>query len=339
MSSLALAALVLAGEFALGGWLILFVLLRRQRKTVAAQAATRAADEAAAEALHEQVQAGEDGRRQALATIFESTYQMQGEELERTVEEFIARETAFYQAMTSVYLQRDRSGLQALPAELTRLLAPWLRMTPRNMVPAGQVEAMAESKAGVEAELAETRRTIEELMREYVAAFDKTRAAETPAAQAGAAAAALEPIEALEELEALETPAAGSGTAAPPEQDAAAAGQGPEPRAAPDTPPAAPDAALPGAAAAMAAGAAAIEELLEQIEPAASASTSTSPGAAGAPPSAEGVDALREAAGEAPAERAAPAGTEAGVNAAQATAVDIDLGGEAPGAPEHQACG
>ncbi|MEQ8495521.1 MAG: hypothetical protein RLW42_15030, partial [Gammaproteobacteria bacterium] len=113
------------------------------------------------------------------------------EEVAARVEEFIAREQAFYQVMTSVYLERDDERLKAIPEELTKVISPWIRMTPKNMVAATEVDALSasndalsQSNDALNAELEETRRSMDELMSEYMKAFHKDAAARAAAAPA-----------------------------------------------------------------------------------------------------------------------------------------------------------
>lgn len=182
LSTLELTALVLSGEFALVALVVPAMLLarRQQHQTV---------EQADAEQLLDSVEERAPTRREALSTIFTSTYALEGAELEAKVDEFIAREQAFYQVMTSVYLERDSSRLQELPDELTKLIAPWLRLTPRNTVAAAELAVLASTNAGLVSELADTQRSMQELMEEYTAAFERERAASAPARTAAAPAA------------------------------------------------------------------------------------------------------------------------------------------------------
>lgn len=179
MSTLELAGLILAVEFALVAWVILFVLLRRQRQSLQT-------DHAHADAAIKELANNEVSRRDALSTLFQSTYGLEGEELESRVKEYVEREQAFYSAMLSLYLQRDGGKLKDLPAELTKILTPWASLTPSGMVPASeissQIGSLEHEKAELATELEHTKQTLEQLMDEYMAAFDKAQAPpETPA--------------------------------------------------------------------------------------------------------------------------------------------------------------
>ena len=59
-------------------------------------------------------------RRDALTALFESTYQLQDDALKAKVDEYALREQAFYQAMLSLYLERDGKKLAEIPNELAK---------------------------------------------------------------------------------------------------------------------------------------------------------------------------------------------------------------------------
>lgn len=219
MNDIAISAVILAAEFALAAIASVVILMRRSGATLsavdAARSAERKADESAASALQSGVEEGEPKRREALTTIFASTYNMEGEELAKTVDEFIARESAFYNAMANVYVDRNRDKLRELPATLTQVIAPWIRMTPKNTVDASQVAGLSEANAVLEAELAETRFNLEALMNEYSAAFDKQTADAGTEAVASEATAPAPPAAAqtASEPEAAAASAAAASTA------------------------------------------------------------------------------------------------------------------------------
>lgn len=174
MSALEIGGLALAIELGLIAWLILFMLLRRQGKA-------QQADEAHAGAMMEEMRAKEPSRRDALTQLFEKTYRLEGEELSEKVEEFVEREKAFYNAMSSIYMERDGERLKQVPGELAKVLAPWVQMTPSGMVDESTLGELETEKAALTVELEETKHSLEELMEEYTAAF--SRASATPAAQ------------------------------------------------------------------------------------------------------------------------------------------------------------
>ena len=166
MSTLHLAALILAGEFALVAWIILFLMLRRQRH----QARD---DEAHAGAVIEHLEASELSHRDALTNLFETTYRLEGEELAAKVDEYLERERAFYSVMLNLYLNRDGAKLKEIPTELAKVIKPWAEITPAGMISASEVTSLESEKAQLSAELENTKETLEQLMEEYMAAFKK----------------------------------------------------------------------------------------------------------------------------------------------------------------------
>lgn len=190
ISTLELALAILCAEFALVALIVPVVLLRRERRRAAGEAASAANAVDAAQEMMDDVEQAEPARREALATIFASTYNLEEGEVAERVDEFIAREQAFYQVMTSVYLERDSARLKEIPEELTKVISPWIRMTPSNMVDAAEVDALTESNSALGAELEETRRSMDELMAEYMKAFHKNAASRDGAAPLAAAAGA-----------------------------------------------------------------------------------------------------------------------------------------------------
>ncbi|MGQ9660168.1 MAG: hypothetical protein ACUVT0_08785 [Thermochromatium sp.] len=167
MTTLHLAALILTAEFALLAWGILFVMLRRQRHQARA-------DEAHAGEAIRHLEANEMSHRDALTKLFEDTYHLEGEALTAKVEEYLARERAFYNVMLNLYLNRDGARLKEIPAELAKVIKPWAEITPAGMISASTVSTLEDEKAQLLLELDNTKRTLEQLMEEYMAAFKKT---------------------------------------------------------------------------------------------------------------------------------------------------------------------
>jgi hypothetical protein len=166
MSTLQLAALILAGEFALVAWGILFLMLRRRRHQ-------EQNDEVHAGAVMEHLEAHETTHRDALASLFETTYNLEGDALAAKVDEYMERERAFYNMMLNLYLNRDGAKLKEIPAELAKVIQPWAEMTPVGMINAGDVSSLENEKAQLSNELQNTKETLEQLMDEYMAAFKK----------------------------------------------------------------------------------------------------------------------------------------------------------------------
>lgn len=189
LTTLELTGLVLSAEFALVACIVPALLWRRGRR----QVATEQGD---AQRLLDGVESAAPTRREALSTIFATTYQLEGEDLDARVDEFISREQAFYEVMTSVYLERDSSRLKEIPEELTKVISPWIRLTPRNTVARTEVDSLeatnselSDRNAALSAELERTRTSMDELMQEYLKAYRKGERA-VPAASAATAASA-----------------------------------------------------------------------------------------------------------------------------------------------------
>jgi hypothetical protein len=162
MNALTLSSLILAAEFALTAWAILFFLMRQHNHQVNN-------DLEHADAVIKKLEHIELSRRDALTVLFESTYQLEAEELKAKVDEYVLREQAFYQAMLSLYLERDGKKLGEIPAELAKVIDPWTDLA--TGTPANGTES-EEDKAKLAEELETTRHTLDELMKEYSAAFN-----------------------------------------------------------------------------------------------------------------------------------------------------------------------
>lgn len=169
---------ILAVEFALLAPLAVFFALRGARNVEAAT--TSEATELVAK-----VADTEDVRRSALETVFREKYHYEGDELGQAVDEFMQREKAFYNAVVGAVLGRGDSKISEINNELTKVVAPWISLTPKNMVDARSVAAVATEKDRIEIELGQTKETLEKMIAEYNRAFQReaaTRAAEDDAA-------------------------------------------------------------------------------------------------------------------------------------------------------------
>lgn len=165
---------ILAVEFALLAPLAVFFALRGARNVEAAT--TSEATELVAK-----VADTEDARRTALQTVFREKYQYEGDELDAAVEEFMQREKAFYNAVVGAVLGRGDSKISDINDELTKVVAPWISLTPKNMVDAKSVAAVATEKDRIEIELGETKETLEKMIAEYNRAFMREAAAKETA--------------------------------------------------------------------------------------------------------------------------------------------------------------
>jgi len=163
-TTLELALLVLSVEFALLSAGLCFVLLRggkrQEQHTIASVSSLVTSVEQAA-----------SPRREALLTVLRETYRFDDDKAEKVVSDFIEREHAFYNALIGVHLGRGGKTLADVPAEVTRLVAPWLRLTPKPVIDESAVEALQTQNQTLTHQLAETKDVLDELMSEYSAAF------------------------------------------------------------------------------------------------------------------------------------------------------------------------
>ncbi len=114
-------------------------------------------------------------RREALLTVLRETYRFDTDKAEQVVSDFIEREHAFYNALIGVHLGRGGKTLADVPAEVTRLVAPWLRLTPSKVVDESAVAALQTQNFELTNQLAETKQVLDDLMSEYSAAFLRGR--------------------------------------------------------------------------------------------------------------------------------------------------------------------
>ncbi|MBI4694858.1 MAG: hypothetical protein HY749_12630 [Gammaproteobacteria bacterium] len=169
-TSLELALLILAAELAILAFVLLFVFMRKARRK-------EAQVEAEATALVEKVEVSDSGRREALTTIFKNTYKFDDDEADTAVSQFVERERAFYNFLLAVHLGRGGKKLTDVPNELAKVVAPWLRITPKKNAEIDDLTQekndLTEQKTKLETELADTKRVMEDLLAEYSAAFRK----------------------------------------------------------------------------------------------------------------------------------------------------------------------
>lgn len=163
-TTLELALATLVAEFALLAIVFATLLWRGGKRREAAAAAS-------VDALVTNVTESAAPRREALLTVLRATYRFDQEEAERVVTDFIEREQAFYNMLIGVHLGRGGKTLADVPAELTRLVAPWLRLTPRATPDDEAVAALESRNSALSAELDETKQVLDDLMNEYSAAF------------------------------------------------------------------------------------------------------------------------------------------------------------------------
>ncbi|MFT4561332.1 MAG: hypothetical protein ACI9BW_001072 [Gammaproteobacteria bacterium] len=121
--------------------------------------------------LVSKVSATADVRRTALEIVFREKYQIEDAALQTTVDEFIEREKAFYNAVVGAFLGRGDHKISDLNDELTKVVAPWISITPNNLVDTAVVDSIAAEKTQVEAELDDTKKVLGKMMDEYSRAF------------------------------------------------------------------------------------------------------------------------------------------------------------------------
>jgi hypothetical protein len=170
-TSLELALIILSVEFALLALGLTFYLRRGSNDQ-------RAAAVDSVTTLVGTVERTEKHRRDALLTTMQEIYRMEPDEAERVVSDFIERERAFYNALIGVHLGRTGKTLADVPSEVTKLVAPWLRVTPRGQVDESEMVALQDTNSALEMELADTKKVLDSLMAEYSAAFNRQQAEE-----------------------------------------------------------------------------------------------------------------------------------------------------------------
>jgi hypothetical protein len=163
-TSLELSFLVLAVEFALVATVIAFCAYRNTRSSEAKTTSE-------ATQLVSKVAESEESRRLALETVFRDKYNYEGNDLQAAVAEFMQREKAFYNAVVGAVLGRGDCKISDINNELTKVVAPWISITPKNMVDAHSAELLKADKGRLEVELGETKETLEKMILEYNRAF------------------------------------------------------------------------------------------------------------------------------------------------------------------------
>lgn len=164
MSTLEAALLFLTVEFALLAVALAYSQLRRGKRRERATLAS-------VDSLVTTVAQSDAPRREALHTVLRESYRFDADKAERIVSDFIEREHAFYNALIGVHLGRGGKTLADVPAEVTRLIAPWLRLTPAPPADGGAVETLQSENQDLSRQLTETKQILDELMDEYSAAF------------------------------------------------------------------------------------------------------------------------------------------------------------------------
>lgn len=167
MNALELGGVILASEFALVAWGVLLLILKRHHRAAAQ-------DHADANAMMETVETGETSRRAALEDLFKTNLGFQDEALEAEVNGYLEREKAFYHVMTRIYLARDGEKLHDLPKELTKVMGPLAQSLSDKSADKSARENLEYATAELAGELAQTRKTLSQLIKEYEATMGRS---------------------------------------------------------------------------------------------------------------------------------------------------------------------
>ncbi|WPL19510.1 hypothetical protein Thiowin_04641 [Thiorhodovibrio winogradskyi] len=166
MTTLELASLIMSAEFALAAAVILFIVRRRQRQ--AAQSQQTQSSE-----LQRSVQNEMPSRRESLTNLFQANAQLKGRKLTTTVDQFLAREQAFYDAMLNIYLNQDGKSLADIPDELRKVLTPWAELQQSANEESAAMGNLQAENSELSQQLQHNKEIIERLLEEYDATFHK----------------------------------------------------------------------------------------------------------------------------------------------------------------------
>ncbi|MBK5968943.1 MULTISPECIES: hypothetical protein [Thiorhodovibrio] len=166
MTTLEIASLIMSAEFALVAVVMLFIMRRRQHKVAQSQ------DSQSAE-LHSSVQGALPSRRESLTKLFQANAQLKGRKLTTTVNLFLAREQAFYDAMLNIYLNKDGKSLADVPDELRKVLIPWTELQESANEDISALGDLRAENAELSEQLQHNKEIIERLLEEYDATFNR----------------------------------------------------------------------------------------------------------------------------------------------------------------------
>jgi hypothetical protein len=178
MTTLELASLILSAEFALASAVILFLVRRRQRRAEQHQSA-QGAD------LQAQVAGELPSRRESLTKLFQANAQLKGRKLTTTVDQFIAREQAFYDAMLNIYLNKEGKSLGDIPGELRKVLTPWVDLQASANEEVAALGDLRAENAELSEQLNHNKEIIQRLLEEYDATFNKFQQTSEPSSESG----------------------------------------------------------------------------------------------------------------------------------------------------------
>ena len=166
MTTLELASLIMSAEFALASAVILFLVRRRQHRAAQHQE-TQTAE------LQRSVDGAMPSRRESLTKLFQANAQLKGRKLTTTVDQFLSREQAFYDAMLNIYLNKDGRSLADIPEELRKVLSPWAELQQAANEDSEALGGVREQNAELSQQLQHNKEIIQRLLEEYDATFNK----------------------------------------------------------------------------------------------------------------------------------------------------------------------
>ncbi len=133
------------------------------------------ADQNAAEVLVKNIKKNEGDRRESLLQVFGESYDMEGEDLNAAVDEFLKRERTFFKTLISVYVERDATEFSKLATALEEMVKPYsdLALSTELSVDNDALETLQQENQTLGKELDESKKVMDELLSEYTATFDK----------------------------------------------------------------------------------------------------------------------------------------------------------------------
>ena len=155
------------------------------------------ADQNAAEVLVKNIKKNEGNRRESLLQVFGESYDMEGEDLNAAVDEFLKRERTFFKTLISVYVERDATEFSKLATALEEMVKPYsdLALSTELSVDNEALETLQQENQTLGKELNESKKVMDELLSEYTATFDKEGEGKEPEAVQEDDESASEPVE------------------------------------------------------------------------------------------------------------------------------------------------
>ena len=160
------------------------------------------ADRNAAEVLVKNIKKNEGDRRESLLQVFGESYDMEEEELNAAVDEFLKRERTFFKTLISVYVERDATEFSKLATALEEMVKPYsdLALSTELSVDNDALEALQQENQTLGKELNESKKVMDELLSEYSATFDKEGEGKEPEAVQEDAESASDPVEESDQI-------------------------------------------------------------------------------------------------------------------------------------------